>query len=239
MNNFNFNRKNSFYDMKLGIVGSVTLPIIKETTEIIEVENRSTGSLTIKTGHYKDVEISLKLKLLDTTNYKDKIRQLNEYFEEIKDNRLWFYDYPQKCYRVKYVEFENIEKAHRKYGLFTINFICEPFMYLSKENSVIISNGDKIANIGDLEGEPILKLTLPNNKQNISIMFNGEEIQFREVSDYLEVNTPLLVAVDDTKHSVTSKMIGEFPKLIKGENTISWTGIINKFELIKNTRFKG
>lgn len=239
MNTFYFNKRNSFRDMDLGIVGTIEFPFITEVIENVEVENRSQGSLTIKTGHYNDVKISINLRMFNLTNYKKKIYEINKYFTDITDNRLYFEDYPQKCYKVKNVILNGLEKANKFFGTFSATFVCEPFMYLTKESSVIITNNSRISNIGDLEAEPTIKLTLPSNNQNISIIINDSETQFREVSNYIEINTLKMTTIDNKGLSVTSKMIGDFPVLKQGKNTIQWTGTINKFELLKNTRFKG
>lgn len=237
MNKFYFNQRNSFYDMDLGIVGSVSLPIIREDIENIEVENRREGSLTLKTGNYPDLKWSLNLKLLKTDNYKERIYQLNKWFTHIKDNRLYFEDYPQKCYKVKDIKFKDIDKQHRLFAIFSIDLICEPFMYLTREDSITVSNGMKVNNIGDLYAYPIFKLSLPNTKQNLSILFNDSEFQLRNVSGDIEVNTSRMAIKSSTNPTV--KMIGDFPILKEGINTISWSGNINKFELIKNSVFLG
>ena len=72
MINFVFNNKNSFEDMDCIVVGQLTLPIVREEIELIEIEGRKGGSLTEKTGNYKDLIIPMKLKLVNMEDYKIK-----------------------------------------------------------------------------------------------------------------------------------------------------------------------
>ena len=149
MINFVFNNKNSFEDMNCIVVGQLTLPIVREEIELIEIEGRKGGSLTERTGNYPALVIGTKLRLVNMEDYKIKIRELTKWLNDIEDNRLYFIDNPMKCYKVKYVEFTEIQGRNTQEANFSVKFICNPFIYYTNEQmQVVEKNGDNIYNDG-------------------------------------------------------------------------------------------
>lgn len=235
MYKFVFNNKNSFEDMKSVVIGQVNFPMIREKTESINISGRKQGSLTIKTGEYDDLKLSLKLKLVNMDRYEAFKVEVQEWLENIKDNKLFFMNNPQYCYIVKIVEYDSIAPKLGQQAVYNITFICEPFMKLTHDDKRIIQKGSKVQNIGFLDCEPIINLTLPNSPQTIQIDINGEEFRIDGAEGNITINTPLLQIIGE-KHF---KSIGNFPTLKKGVNTINWTGNITKFEIIPNMLFRG
>ena len=73
---------------------------------------------------YAEKEISLECELLDIENYNEAIRNINNWLNDIEDNRLFFLNNPSKCYKVKKVTTGNIKNELHIYGAFTIEFTC-------------------------------------------------------------------------------------------------------------------
>ena len=235
MYKFIFNNKNSYEDMKSVVVGAINFPMIREKTELIPIAGRKEGSLAIKTGEYDDLKLTLPMKLIDTTRLEGLKVEIQEWLEDIKDNKLYFMDNPMKCYKVKTVEYKEITPKMGYQANYTITFICEPFIKSTMERYKTIAKGARIENFGFIESEPIIKLTLPSSPQTIIININDREFQLKEVSGNIEINTPLLQVTGGKAF----KSVGHFPILTKGLNTINWTGNITKFEILPNMNFRG
>lgn len=231
---FIFNNKNSFDDMDCTVVGAITYPFIKEDINIIEVEGRKAGSLTEKTGNYQDLKLSITLKLINLKNYYGFNIRIQDWLENIKNNKLYFIDNPSKSYIVKTVDYTDITPSGGYEAKYKITFICEPFLKLTREEKNIINKGDKIYNGGYIESEPIIRLSLPENKQNIQLDINGRTFEIREVYGDVEINSSLM----QIKGENNFRSIGHFPTLDKGNNIITWIGDINKFEIEKNTLWR-
>lgn len=236
MNKFVFNLRDSYEDMDCIIVAPISFPTIREEVENVLVENRKLGTLTKKTGNYKDTIINIKMQLNNMEDYKDKMLKINNWLSNIKDNKLIFDNYTQKCYMVKDIKINDFTNEKVFYSRFDIEFVCEPFMRLRIEKSESITKDSIIKNNGGVESEPLIKLSLPDTDQNIQIIINGRTFQVDAVKGNLEIDSQLR-KIEGNKARI--KTIGNFPTLDIGNNTISWTGNINKFEINKRIYYKG
>ncbi len=236
MNYFIFNNKNSFEDMKIGIIGNSIRVKPKEKIEKEEIEGRKLGSLVYKTGNYEDIILSRKLRLLTFEDYEEETFKIVNWFTNIEDNRLIFKDYPQKCYKVKYVEFGDFEDYRGGNVDFEVKFICEPFIYSSIDEEIEVTNRELILNDGFLPAEPLITLELPSTTQTISITIGAKTIQLDNVKGnvIIDSQTPRVIC-----EGVEIKTIGDFPVLTEGYNIISWVGNINKFTMKKNLLYRG
>lgn len=239
MNKLHFNNKESLKDFDLIIVNSIEYPMIVEDIESIEVEGRTEGSLTIKTGNYKNLNISVTFRLLKMDNYKNRIRKINMWLTNIKNNTLYFSDYDERCYKVKYVQLGNMIDSNFTSADITVNFVLLPFIYSNRESFLTIENNSDIYYDGDVNGEPDIILKISDNPTNISFFINDREFQFRDVTGEITILSSNMLAIDQDKRQLSRKMIGNFPYLEPGENRISWTGDIEKVMLNKKTLYRG
>lgn len=230
---FIFNKRNSFDDMGLAVLKGVEDPITEEEVENIPVERRKNGSLTRRTGNYKDLIVTRTVKLLDMEDYEVKKRKLNKWFDEIVDNRLVFENQPNKAYIVKNVKIGSLKRTEYHYSSFDITFVCEPFIKDRNNNFIDVVNGSKILNNGDFESEPDITFT-STTIQNIQISINGRTFQVNAVSGEVKISSSLLQV---TGASVI-RTIGDFPSLDIGENTIIYTGNITNFKLKPNKLYR-
>ena len=239
MNKLYFNNKEAYKDLNLLIMNAIEYPFIKEEKEVVEVNGRNEGSLTIATGNYKDLVIPVTFKMYKTDNYKNRIREITMWLTDIRDNILSFEDYREKCYKVKKIDISNIYDVNFTSAIFTINFICNPFIYRSREIPIVVNNNSDLYYDGDIKAEPNIILELPSNEQNISIIINDREFRFEKVKERIEIISSKMLVLDKNKGSLSNKMVGNFPILDLGINKIKWTGTINRFEINKNTIYRG
>lgn len=238
MNTIFFNRLNCYEDLSCILLTGYDIPVTCEDIENINVDNRRQGSLTIKTGNYKDLELNLTFRLVNYINLGENIKKIINWISDIKDNRLYFSNRVDKVYLVKNAVISNFKNDNKLFQEFSINFICEPFMAFPVELIEEVNNNSMILNKGDIVSDPILKLTLPSSEQTIQLTINSETLELRNVSNYIEINSQLFLVTGAEGESQSIKMYGDFPVLNPGYNSISWNGNIVKFEIQKNTRFK-
>lgn len=232
---FIFNNKNSFEDMKCLVVGQVSLPLIQEVVENIEVEGRKQGSLTKKTGNYKDITIKMTLKFIEMQEFNKYKQRIQDWLTNVTDNKLYFEDNKNKCYIVKNVNLSAITPKNGYQATFDVEFICEPFLKETNQDFIQVNKGDKIINLGYIQAEPIIKLTLPDSPTDITLNINESQFEIRQVQGKIKIDSSLFII--ETENEI--KTIGNLPILQLGENTINWSGTINKFEIKPNILYRG
>ena len=228
---FNNNSSESF---KVILSDFPELPFVQEEIKSVEVGGKD-GTLTKRTGNYKDLLISLECELLDIDNYNEAIRNINNWLNDIEDNRLFFLNNPSKCYKVKKVTTGNIKNELNIYGAFTIEFTCYPFIYSTEEYEIEISNNSEFYYSGDIETYP--RIILSGCRGDIQITINDITTQFNSADGEIVIDYPQ--ALDKEGVSITNSMIGKFPKLIKGINSIFWTGTIQGVRIKENALYRG
>lgn len=240
MANFTFNNKHNFEDMDCMIVSPIAFPVAIEEVEEEVVDGSVIGALTRHTGTYNDITIKVALQLMNINtyeeDYKEKIQEITEWLFDVTDNRLIFDDNTERCYLVKRIEIDDFKDYKKFYSRFTVSFICQPFLRYSYETIKEIVNGELIYNNGSIESKPYIELELPSEDSNIQITVNDDTFQINNASGNVTIDCLLL---NCTNEKGNLRTIGEFPTLVKGNNTITWTGTINKFKIKNNFMFRG
>jgi phage-related protein len=227
---FNGNRSLS---MNLFLEEYPSIPISTEDYEEVEVDGRS-GNLIINKGTYPDKKIPFTFTILSPQIEVD-FERVYEWLTEIEDNRLVF-GREDRCYRVKKVIFGNIQKEFKSIGEFNVTFLCEPFTEdLTPITNEIISNNFKIYYSGNAPGDTLIKIY---GSGNIKLTINGETMQIKNVSSYVEIDSYLMQVRNQDKTSKDRDALGDFTLLEKGENTISYTGTVTKIVIEYTTKYK-
>lgn len=233
MYTISFNNKNSYYDLGLKIPHRPNIPVAEKNIKTYEVEGRD-GSLIEEFG-YKDIEIPVSFNVIDRININNKCRQIKVWLNgDIDNNKLIFSDDDGYFYKVKYVKMnKDIERVLRVLGRFTAVFVCEPFCYLEEGlDKITINKATSLYNQGTYKSEPILTLY---GSGNITLTINNKNLYLTNVQDYITIDSVLKDCYKDTQ-LCNSKMLGDFPILIQGENIISWQGNVTKVEIQPNWR---
>ena len=227
---FNGNRSLS---MNLFLEEYPSIPISTEDYEEVEVDGRS-GNLIINKGTYPDKKIPFTFTILSPQIEVD-FERVYEWLTEIEDNRLVF-GREDRCYRVKKVIFGNIQKEFKSIGEFNVTFLCEPFTEdLIPITNEITSNNFKIYYSGNAPGDTLIKIY---GSGNIQLTINGETMQIKNVSSYVEIDSRLMQVRNQDKTSKDRDTLGDFTLLEKGENTISYTGTVTKIVIEYTTKYK-
>ena len=216
-----------------GLIITNTPPITKPKMRVdkIEIDGRD-GDIIEKVG-YESYDKNVGIGL--TRNYD--INEVIKYFTG--DGELTLSDEPDKVYiasifdDVDYDRLLQIRKA-------TVKFHVQPFKYLKDESKVSLNvttqTSVEVENKGLEVSKPIILL---EGSGTVEIAVNGVNI-FK----YTFPNGETKVIINSLEEEAyfegvykNRNMLGEFPKLEVGDNTISWTGTLTKIEIEPKSRW--
>src|SRR5574344_149223 len=216
-----------------GLIITDTPPIIKPKMKVnkVEIEGRD-GDIIEKIGYEsytKNVGIGL------TRNFD--IDEIIKYFTG--DGELILSDEPEKVYIASIYDDVDYERLLQM-GKATIKFHVQPFKYLKDESKVSLNittqTSVQVTNKGLEVSKPIFVL---EGSGTIEIAVNGSN-----VFKYTFPSGESKVVVDSLEEEAyldgvyqNRNMLGEFPKLEVGKNTISWTGTLTKIEIQPKSRW--
>jgi predicted phage tail component-like protein len=216
-----------------GLIITNTPPITKPKMRVdkIEIDGRD-GDIIEKVG-YESYDKNVGIGI--TRNYD--INEVIKYFTG--DGELTLSDEPDKVYiasifdDVDYDRLLQIRKA-------TVKFHVQPFKYLKNESKVSLNvttqTSVEVENKGLEVSKPIILL---EGSGTIEIAVNGVNI-FKYTFPSGETKVIINSLEEEAYFEGIYKnrnMLGEFPKLQVGINTISWTGTLTKIEIEPKSRW--
>lgn len=219
--NFIFENEKGIFDLienKGVLIDIPNIPLSQRRFETKEIDGKN-GTYTIDKKTYKDRYVTLK------TTFQEK--PILDIFDGT-GGRLHINN-EDAFYKVKFVENVDENDEEWKYDI-DFTMLLEPFKYL-REEKIIIDEPTVLFNPTNLESEPYIKIY---GDGDITLTINSETITFNNVVDYIEINSELLECFKDDE-SCNDKMVGKFPKLLPGENTIVFTGA-SEVEIIPRWR---
>lgn len=226
-----YNNQNS-NDLELIIENTPEIPTANFTYDEIEIDGGE--NLTIKNG-FTDIEFKINFAYFaDPEEYLSKkqridswlLSNINKYLIYSLDNFV--------AYRVKKIVIDNTTTTSRTVRHFTVTFTCTGLKYLTTGLNTLelTSSGTELNNFGNYESKPLLKIY---GSGNITININRNSFNIKNVSSYVIVDSELKECYKDSTNK-GKDMTGEYPVLLIGKNTISWTGTVTKIELTPRWR---
>ena len=132
------------------------------------------------------------------------------------------------------IELTKVLRNHEN-RVFTLNFRCKPFWYMDQAQPITLTtSGSYITNPGNVFSEPVITVT---DSGEVTLIV-GMTIVELEFSGSITIDTPLMEAYSGVM-SANSAMSGDFPKLLPGQNTVSWSGSVSKVVIQPNWRNLG
>ena len=227
---FKFNGKDSFKDFGLVIDGTVVRP---STNANYNTENILGRKGTLNTFQYwNDNQIDIKLGYIKDSNITvDKSNILN-WLNSKGDMRLYISDDRSLFYQVNKVSVSGFDGNNIK--SFSVSFSLNPFTFLDEGKDIIeIKNPTTICNTrANVESEPYIKIY---GSGDITVKINSFDLILKNVSDFIEVDSMIkncYKTVNNKKVNCNNLMYSDFPIIELGENNISYTGNVQKIELI-------
>ena len=235
-----FNSVNFWEELGCAPSAPVNYPIPAEIKELVKVKGAN-GSLTEATGYYNNLEIEVNFRGLIThakPQYKDFHsikRKINQIFNGINDNRLFFSSVPDRCYKVKSCGVGAVSQVSDYEINFNVTFVCDPFLYNPLERPA--TSTGSIEYNGDIPNAPVIKVNF-NGHGQVTVFCNGEDLIFEAQRGLHEINLNPFSIV--TRGGVPVKSRGKQPVLKKGLNEIRINGVVfSSVEIIKNERYLG
>ena len=206
----------------------VTIP--SERATFTNVPGRP-GSLTTLEG--EDVYDDL---LLFATCFIQNLDSLSTISRWLKGSGTVMFANRQEGYYqariVNQIPFEKILRGnpHRS---FAVNFRCKPFLYLTDSPTYDLTvSGSFILNPGSAYSEPIITVY---GSGDITLMVGMTITELSSISGSITLDSVLQEAYNGHT-SMNSRMSGEFPRLLPGQNAISWTGNVSRVTVQANWR---
>lgn len=236
MLSFDFNNKNSYEDFGVLVKTRPSIPLPERNVTYIEIPGRD-GSLTEDDDTYKNITISVDCFIFDENYLSERIEDIKGWLTRVKSD-LVFSHKPNIKYIGQVVNSMEIMETLKVVNEFTITFNCEPYNYPVFNPLIEVEEQDtKIDNIFTRVSKPTITIFGTGNI-TLNIKDYWGEIQtvsFTSVDDHITIDSALMECYkDDTL--CNDKMIGDFPVLGLGENYISWTGNVQKIEILTNFR---
>lgn len=229
-----FNKLNSL-DLGLKVTKRPNFPLPKRRYETYEIQDGD-GDLVEDLGTFEDVKVDVEFNFIDRENIHVKVTKILNWLNKIDDYNLYFADDLERHYKVKMVEYTDIERQLKVKGIFTISFICESYKYYNQNSLIsITTNNASFYSINELvyNSRPLIKVY---GSGDITLTINNEDILLKSISNNIILNSTLIEAYSDTVENLNNKVNGEFPILKSGLNNISWIGNVTKIEITPNWR---
>jgi len=114
----------------------------------------------------------------------------------------------------------------------TIKIKCQPLNYLDEGLDMITLLGSStLSNPGTASANPIIKVY---GTGEITLTINNDNYILKNVSEYVTINADIRECYKDLTPKNNDVAANEWPKLVTGDNVISWVGTVTKVEIIPN-----
>lgn len=226
-------RRSTEFGLRIHNTLSITTP--EQDIELLEVAGND-GDIAFDKKRLKGVDKSFPCTLFvpEGKNVDVIAKEISEWLRtDVGWDKLVFsgyegYEFEALCY-----ETFDIEETLRNRGKTVINFRLKPYKFrVGGRNILAITNGQTIVNIEKRASKPLIKIT---GNGDITIKNNDVNwLVLKSVDAYITIDTATMSVYKDgnpqfSKMNASLKPL--FPLLDVGENKITWTGAVNKFEI--------
>ncbi|TCT14571.1 putative phage tail component-like protein [Natranaerovirga pectinivora] len=234
MLSFKFGNKDSYLDFGISMAKRPLLPSPSRRVTYIDIPGQS-SSFRYDEKTYEDITLLVECSIKSKENLIRKIDDVKAWLFNTGESDLIFSFQPDKKYMAQVVNAIDFTQVFKYASKFPIVFNCRPFKYAVQNNPlIIVESGTTLYNPGSFESLPLL--TVYGNG-NINLNINNTEIQLTEVTNRIILNSEIEACYDNNHNSLDTKMNGKFPILKSGQNTISYTGNVDKIEILPNWRW--
>lgn len=223
-----FNNK-SLADFGVFISGEGVFNAPERDEESVSIPGRN-GELTIDFGRFKNLPLTYPAFI--ATNLKTNAQALRNFLLTQSGYQRLEDDYhPQEFRMAKWTGGFNAEPVPELWAAkFDLTFTVCPQRYLKEGEQVIeLNEAATITNGNQTTALPLLRVYGTG-----TLSIGGTRIQITEADDYTDIDCQLQEAYKDSLETNCNDNIilqdEAFPKLVPGENEITFTGI-NKIEL--------
>lgn len=204
-------------------------PITKPKMRVQETEIDGVDGSIIEELGYESYDKTLKIGL----TYNFDVDKVIKYFTG--EGQVVFSNEPDKYYNAKIIGQIDYERLLR-FKEATIKFRVQPFKYKLNESAITLTESGTVTNVGLEYSKPIMKIT---GSGTVEVLVNG-----LAVFSYTFPENETEVIIDSEKEDAylgkvlkNRNMTGEFPRLLDGDNTISWNGSVTSIIVEPKSRW--
>ncbi|MCY1714045.1 distal tail protein Dit [Caproiciproducens galactitolivorans] len=234
MLSFEFGGKDSFRDFGVYVEKRPNIPSPERRVTYIDVPGMD-SSLRRDEGTYGDITLSVECSLLGDP--VSKISAIKGWLLGAGEADLIFSHIPGRKYLAQVVNSIDFEIVLKVTSHFIIVFSCRPFQYATDNTPVTVSESATLTNPGTVKSFPMIKVT---GSGAGALTVNENSVSFSNIDESIILNSEIQETYQNAGVELISKnsiMTGEYPALLPGENTISFSGGITSLEITPNWRW--
>lgn len=170
------------------------------------------GELIETNDYLSNLQINCTFSIISKT-FMDNVRNIRSWLSGTGE--LVISDSPDVFYKVWKIEYGDIAREIRKFGTFTVSFVCTPFEFLKDGqipvSSVTFNPADKAKPIYTITGEGLCTLTV--NRYEFTANIGQEAV----------INSEHQLSYKNDGQSINTDVTGDYEKLWlpHGENTVT------------------
>jgi phage-related protein len=224
---FIFNgKKSSMYDILVEEQPAIIKP--QRKAEAFEIPGKS-GLLHVDNNAYESYIKTVTCSLMSVKYLDEIIKWLDGMGDVVFSN--------EKNKKYEAVVF-NVIPFSKVFGMkkyrFPVQFDCQPFKYELTQEPVILAQPGQLHNPGTMAAEPIITVY---GTGSVTVSINWRSFSLAGITDYIVVDSRMLCAYRANTELMNHRMTGGFPCFDTGENSISWTGNIQRLEILPYWRW--
>ena len=204
-------------------------PITKPQMRVVETAVDGVDGSVIEELGYESYDKTIAIGLKAGSD----IDSIMEYFTGNGD--IVFSNEPNKVYKARIIQRIDYTRLLR-YRMATVTFRVQPFKYAYKEEEEVGTSSITVTNGGNCIAKPIITIT---GSGTVTLKVNDSP-----VCQYTFPSGDTTVTIDSEKQDAyygstlkNRNMVGEFPYLAKGYNTISCDGSVSKISIKRYSRW--
>ena len=144
-------------------------------------------------------------------------------------------DYAYDAQVIDEIRFEKILRGHA-HRRFTVPFLCQPLKKkATTESNIELTSSGTVNNIGHVPSRPLIKI---QGSGNVVLAVGTYSLAITGISTSILIDSDLGMATNAAGTVNESyKVSGEWPQLVVGNNSISWTGTVSKVTITPRWRY--
>ena len=215
----------------MDIIVTAMPPTIRaaQRVESVTVPGRD-GSLHETDGSYDNYTKTMECAIKNREKLDDIAAWLTGSGEII------FSSEPDKVYRVTISNTISIAQMMRTFQKFQVSFDTYPFQYSVNrfDEALELEKSAVILGKGTVYSQPVITVY---GSGTVTLTINGADYPLSNVDGYVTINSEIEECYKGNLNRNNIFSADEFPRLDPGDNSISWTGNVEKIEIQPNWRW--
>lgn len=215
----------------MDIIVTAMPPTIRaaQRVESVTVPGRD-GSLHETDGSYDNYTKTMECAIKNREKLDDIAAWLTGSGEII------FSSEPDKVYRVTISNTISIAQMMRTFQKFQVSFDTYPFKYSVNrfDEALELEKPAVILGKGTVYSQPVITVY---GSGTVTLTINGADYPLSNVDGYVTINSEIEECYKGNLNRNNIFSADEFPRLDPGDNSISWTGNVEKIEIQPNWRW--